>query len=372
MVYLDNAASTPMSTKAIDVMTKTMATVYANPSSIHTYGREAAKIIRQARNKIADLLQVSKDEIIFTSGGTEGNNTAILGYALANMNTGKHIISTSIEHHSVLHTLDYLREKFDFEITLIEPDLDGHINPAKIEEALRDDTILVSTMYANNEIGYILPIEDIGAILKNHQASFHVDAVQVIGKISVNPKKLGIDFMTASAHKFHGPKGVGFLYANSNKFDNLLHGGDQEDTRRAGTENTPAITSMAYALTESYENLEEDYDYITNLKNHFFKRIDKLNYYSNEVTPSLAHIVNIGFPGYNHDLLLMKLDLVGIAISAGSACTAGANNPSHVLASIYGKDSPRLQENIRISFSNFNSLDDIDFLADKLIEIIGE
>ena len=222
MIYLDNAATTALSQAAISSMFEVTQRHYGNPSSIHGFGRDANKVLRKARADIARVLSVSPDTIIFTSGGSEADNLAIQGYALANMHRGKHLITTAIEHHAVLHTMEYLEQRFGFEITYIKPE-NQEITAQQIKEALRPDTILVSVMYANNETGQLLPIREIGSLLSQHQAVFHVDAVQVVGKIPIKPQELGIDFLSASAHKFHGPKGIGFLYSSIHKFDSLIH-----------------------------------------------------------------------------------------------------------------------------------------------------
>ncbi|WEV45632.1 cysteine desulfurase family protein [Streptococcaceae bacterium ESL0687] len=372
MVYLDNAATTPMSQASIEATINVMKNYFGNPSSIHSYGRDAAKILRNSRQTIANILEVKADDLIFTSGGTEANNTAIRGYALANEGKGKHLITTSIEHHSVLHTFEYLRDRHGFEVTFVSPNEGGVITADSIKKALRPDTILVSTMYANNETGSILPIEEIGQLLGNHQAAFHVDAVQAMGKIPVFPKKLGIDFLSASAHKFHGPKGVGFLYADTNKFDKLLYGGDQENSHRPGTENLAAISGMAAALNEANENLESNFNYVKDLKEDLLQELKDFDFYLNQFGPTLPHVLNIGFEGIDHDLLLMRLDLVGIAVSTGSACTAGATLPSHVLSEIYGQNSPKLRENVRISFSEFNTSEDLKKFVQNLEKILGD
>jgi len=343
-----------MSAVAISEMTKVMQETHGNPSSIHGHGRQAGKLLREARQDLAHLLGTKPQHIFFTSGGTESNNTAIIGYCLRHQNRGKHIITTAIEHHSVLETIDYLVQHFGFEATIIQP-VNQEITAQQIQEALRDDTILVSTMYANNETGSLLPIAEIGRILKDHPSAYHVDAVQAIGKIPIHPEELGIDFLSASAHKFHGPKGVGFLYASSADFDSYLHGGDQELKKRAGTENLAAIVGMVVALKEDLNDQVEHYQKLSALKATFLEEIADLDYYLNESNHQLPYVVNIGFPGQKNDLLLLRLDLEGISISTGSACTAGIVQTSHVLEAFYGPDSPRLKESVRISLSPLNT-----------------
>lgn len=370
MIYLDNAATTPMSAVAISAMTKVMQETYGNPSSIHGHGRQAGKLLREARQELAQLLRTKPQHIFFTSGGTEGNNTAIIGYCLRHQEQGKHIITTAIEHHAVLETIDYLVQHFDFEVTIIQPE-NQEITAQQIQESLRDDTILVSTMFANNETGNLLPIAEIGRIIKQHPAAYHVDAVQVIGKIPIHPEELGIDFLTASAHKFHGPKGIGFLYASSMDFDSYLHGGDQEQKKRAGTENLAAIVGMVAALKEDLEKQEEHFQHVQNLETAFLTELEEVQYYLNRGDHHLPYVLNIGFPGQKNDLLLLRLDLAGISISTGSACTAGIVQSSHVLEAMYGANSERLKESIRISLSPQNTVEDLQTLAKTLKEIIG-
>ena len=371
MIYLDNAATTPMSAVAISEMTKVMQETHGNPSSIHGHGRQAGKLLREARQDLALLLGTKPQHIFFTSGGTESNNTAIIGYCLRHQNQGKHIITTAIEHHSVLETIDYLVQHFGFEATIIQP-VNQEITAQQIQEALRDDTVLVSTMYANNETGSLLPIAEIGRILKEHPAAYHVDAVQAIGKIPIHPEELGIDFLSASAHKFHGPKGVGFLYASSADFDSYLHGGDQEQKKRAGTENLAAIVGMVSALKEDLDCQVDYYQKLSDLKTVFLEEISDLDYYLNESQDQLPYVLNIGFPGQKNDLLLLRLDLEGISISTGSACTAGIVQTSHVLEAFYGPDSPRLKESVRISLSPLNTEEELKQLAQTLKNIIGD
>ena len=370
MIYLDNAATTALSQAAISSMFEVTQRHYGNPSSIHGFGRDANKVLRKARADIARVLSVSPDTIIFTSGGSEADNLAIQGYALANMHRGKHLITTAIEHHAVLHTMEYLEQRFGFEITYIKPE-NQEITAQQIKEALRPDTILVSVMYANNETGQLLPIREIGSLLSQHQAVFHVDAVQVVGKIPIKPQELGIDFLSASAHKFHGPKGIGFLYSSIHKFDSLIHGGKQENQHRAGTENLPAIAGMAAALVHQSTQMIQNIEYIHDLKSYTLKNLSEFDFYVNQAGAHLPHVLNIGFPGRLNEQLLMRLDLAGIAISTGSACTAGVVENSHVLEAMYGSDSPRLKESVRISFSELNTKKEIDILLSALKIIIG-
>jgi cysteine desulfurase len=369
MLYLDNAATTAIHPSVVQAMTEVLSNHFGNPSSIHAIGRDASHLLRQSRKIIADILGVTPKQITFTSGGTESNNTAIIGYALAHQDQGKHLVTTEIEHHSVLHAMTYLEHRFGFEVTYVKPNSDGVITATDMLAAVRPDTILVSMMYANNETGSILPVAEVGLALKDHQAVFHVDAVQVIGKLPLNPLKMGADFISASAHKFHGPKGVGFLYhGESLAYDNLLHGGDQEEKRRAGTENLASIVGMSKALEIATKNLDANWAHIASLKAHLLQELDAnhISYELNTFGETMPHVTNLGFPGHNQDMLLMKLDLKGIAVSTGSACTAGAIEPSHVLQSIYGHSSPKLKENIRISLTDTNTIDDID----QFIEIL--
>lgn len=370
LIYFDNAATTSLSAAALSAMTETLSTIYGNPSSTHATGREAARVLREARQEIATALKTKPQHIYFTSGGTESDNTAIKGYALAHQDQGKHIISTSIEHHAVLETLESLEQKHGFEVTLIQPE-NNQITAQQIKEALRPDTILVSTMYANNETGYILPIQEIGQVLADHPAAYHVDAVQVMGKLPVHPEELGIDMLSASAHKFHGPKGIGFLYAKDVKLDKLLHGGSQENKRRAGTENLAGIVGMAKALTESLENWQEKLEQVEAVAQTILANLPADRYYLNQQAHHLPHVLNIGFPGQANDSLLLRLDLAGIAVSTGSACTAGAIEPSHVIASFYGDQSPKLKESIRISLSELNTQEEALLFTQKLKDIIG-
>ena len=370
MIYFDNAATTPLLPEVITAMTETMETTFGNPSSLHAHGRMASKLLRESREEIARSLHTLPNRIFFTSGGSESNNTVIKGYCLKHQADGKHIITTALEHHAVLEPIEYLVERFGFEVTIVQP-RDGRILASDIKAALRPDTILVSTMFANNETGDLLPIKEIGELLKNLPAAFHVDAVQAIGKVPVYPEELGVDFLSASAHKFHGPKGVGFLYAAVPDFENLIHGGDQENKMRASTENLISIVGMSTAIQQATLHQEENFHHVQKLGQELVNGLAAYDYYVNASDDHLPFVWNLGFPGVQNDVLLMRLDLAGISVSTGSACTAGTVQPSHVLEALYGKDSSRLKESLRISFSELNTVEEVqDFLA-KLKEILS-
>lgn len=373
MIYLDNAATTPLSPQALEKLYQVSRDCFGNPSSLHGHGRKAAHILRQARQAIANSLKTSPNRLIFTSGGTEAITLAIKGYALAHQEMGKHLITTTIEHHAVLHTVETLVRDYGFEATYVSPK-DGKILAQDIEAALRPDTILVSVMHTNNETGYQLPIREISHLLKNHPARLHVDAVQAIGKVPIFPDEEGIDFLSASGHKFHGPKGVGFLYTNTNRLRPLLVGGNQEYKRRASTENLASIAAMATALTESLKNWSEKLQHTSQLKDELIHGLQaaKIPHYFNQQEPATPSVINIGFPGQLNERLLMQLDLAGISVSSGSACTAGNIEPSHVLEAFYGSSSPRLKESIRVSLSSHTSSEDIQTLITTLTNLLGE
>ncbi|HEL1586507.1 TPA: cysteine desulfurase [Streptococcus suis] len=370
MIYFDHAATTPMSSAALKTYLSIAQTVYGNPSSIHSAGRLAHKELRQARQTIATAIGVHADQIIFTSGGSEANNLAIKGYALANQSKGKHLITTAIEHHSVLETMDYLATQHGFEVTYLQP-VDGNISAQQVKEALRADTILVSIMYVNNETGMILPIEEIATVLADHPARFHVDAVQAIGKLPIQLTNLAVDFLSASAHKFHGPRGVGFLFAADMHFHALIHGGKQEGQRRAGTENLAGIAAMATALTQQLENMESNTKLVQDLKDYLLEQLSSLPHYLNLPKNHLPYVLNVGLPDTLNEQVLMRLDLAGIALSSGSACTSGVIQTSHVLEALYGKKSHRLKESLRISLAESNTKEEIDQLIHQLSLILG-
>ncbi|MHC5375432.1 cysteine desulfurase family protein [Enterococcus sp. LJL120] len=373
-MYFDHAATAPMAPEVIDAMTQVMKEVFGNPSSIHQFGRQAHEYLENARQVIASSLQVKPHEIIFNSGGTEGDNTAIIETALARQNFGKHLITTAIEHPAVLNTMKYL-ETLGFEVTYLPVDQKGNLAVADFQKALREDTILVSIMYVNNETGNILPIPEIGAILKNYPAYFHTDAVQAYGLLEINPHEIGIDLLSVSAHKFNGPKGVGFLFkTDAIQLPAFLHGGEQEEKRRAGTENLAGIVGMSQAvsLLKAIDKNSKRAEF-QQFQTVLLKQLEAAGIpfeINGDVEQTTHHILNLRFPGVRNDLLLMKLDLQGIAISTGSACTAGTVDPSHVLEAMYGKGNPAIKESVRISFGSDNTLAEVEELAAKLIAIL--
>lgn len=373
-IYLDHAATTPAHPAVIEIMANEMANTFGNPSSIHTFGRQAHRKLEDIRQVIAASLEVKPHEIIFNSGGTEGDNTAIIETALSRKNQGMHLITTAIEHPAVLETMKYL-EELGFEVTYLPVDTNGNLAIADLESALRDDTILVSVMYGNNEIGNLMPIKEIGELLKGHPTIFHTDAVQAYGSERILPHEMGIDLLSISAHKINGPKGVGFLFKqDAISLPSFLHGGEQEEKRRAGTENLAGIAGLGKAvelLTDSEK--EKRHQRYGDFEQIILTELDKaqIDYRINgNPENKLAHILNLQFKGVASDLLLMHLDLQGVAISTGSACTAGTVEPSHVLEALYGKNHPAIKESVRISFGLGNDDEQIHRFATILTETI--
>lgn len=375
-IYFDHAATAPMHPQVIEEMMQEMKEVFGNPSSVHEFGRIAHQRLENARQIIADALVVKPHEIIFNSGGTEGDNTAIIQTAMSKQAEGRHILTTAIEHPAVMNTMKYL-ETQGFEVTYLPVDKQGQLSVSAVEKALRPDTILVSVMFVNNEVGTILPIEAIGQLLAKHHAVFHTDAVQAFGIQNIRPHDLGIDLMSVSAHKFNGPKGTGFLFKSDKvRLPPLFHGGEQEEKRRAGTENLPAILGMGKAVSLLTENEKLDRSIAYQIFNEkIIEAFDQagIDYQINgDFDRKSPHILNLRFPGIRNDLLLMKLDLRGIAVSAGSACTAGTVDPSHVLEAMYGKGSPSAKESIRVSFGLGNTEEDAERFAKNIIEILSK
>lgn len=373
-VYLDHAATTPMHPEVIEEMTRIMANVFGNPSSIHGFGRKASFELEMAREEISQSINCHSTEIIFNSGGTEGDNTAIIQTALTQKDKGKHIISTNAEHSAVTHSLDYL-ETLGFEITLLPVNETGGITVEQVAKALRDDTILVTTMFGNNEVGTINPICEIGELLEDHQALFHTDAVQAFGIEKIDVKELKVDYLSVSGHKINGPKGVGFLYIKKGRVvPIMIHGGDQEEKKRAGTENLAGIAGLKKAITllSEEQKLANKEKYLAYREIILSKlREENIDFEVNGSEDNhLAHILNIWFKGVKSNLLLSKLDLLGYAISTGSACSAGTVAPSPVILAMKPETKEAASESIRISFGYGLTSEDIEMFSEKLAETI--
>lgn len=375
-IYLDNAATTPMSDEVIDEMTDKMRHVFGNASTGYGFGRQAAMVVDQARHIIAQSIHANDNEIVFTSGGSESDNTAILQTAEARQSLGKHIITTAIEHEAVLKPLHYLEQK-GFEVTYLPVDEFGNISLADFKAALRPDTILVTVMMGNNEVGSRMPIHEIGEILKDHQAWLHTDAVQTYGLLDIDVEADHIDLLSTSAHKINGPKMIGFLYRREGvNFESFIKGGDQETKRRAGTENVPAIAAFGKAVSV----LTHDEKLHRQTKYYQFKQqiIDGLTAQHIEFEingaldpENLNHVFNIWVKGISTYVLQTNLDLAGFAVSGGSACTAGNLEPSHVLTAMFGEDSPRISESIRISFGRYTTTEQITAFVQALSDIVS-
>ncbi|MCM3447094.1 cysteine desulfurase family protein [Bacillus velezensis] len=372
-IYLDHAATSPMDERVLEEMKPHFFGSFGNPSSIHSFGRESRKWVDEARADIAREISAKEQEIIFTSGGTEADNLAIFGAAAARKNEGKHIITTAVEHHAVLHACEKLEED-GFEVTYLIPGPSGRISANQVKEALRDDTILVTVMYGNNEVGTIQPIDEIGELLSGHQAYFHTDAVQAFGYMPIDVKKSRIDMLSVSGHKLNGPKGTGFLYVNQEvKLSPILLGGEQERKRRAGTENVPGIVGLKEAVVLSNREREEKTAKYKEFKNIIMSTLEKSGVtaeVNGDAEKCLPHILNLYFPGVPVEALLVNLDMEGIAVSSGSACTAGSVLPSHVLTAMFGSESGRLTSSIRLSFGLGNTAEQIETAAEKLAAVV--
>lgn len=373
IIYFDHAATTPLKKEVLDEMMPYLTEQYGNPSTIYKLGREAKKAIELARERVAKALNADIQEIYFTSGGTESDNWALKGVAFANKDKGKHIITTTIEHHAVLHPLKYL-EGLGFEVTYVPVEPNGIVDPQKIKEAIRDDTILISVMLANNEIGTIQPVKEIAKIAKEKGIIVHTDAVQAVGQIPVDVKDLGVDLLSLSAHKFYGPKGVGALYIRKGtKIHPFSHGGAQERNRRAGTENVAGIVGLGKAIELATQNLSE---YAAKLQKLRDKLIDgvlsKIDYVrlNGDRNLRLPNNANFSFEFIEGESLLLMLDMKGIAASSGSACTSGSLDPSHVLLAI-GLEHEVAHGSLRITLGEDNTEEDIDYLLEVLPEIVS-
>ena len=352
-IYLDHAATTPVHPKVAASYIKLQETVFGNPSSIHQFGRDARKWLDIARKTLAQSIHAEPSEIIFTSGGTEADNLAVMSTAVAQKDKGNHIITTMIEHHAVLNPCKQL-ELLGYDVTYLEVDDNGLITPEQVKSALTDKTILVSIMYGNNEVGTIQPIREIGELLTEHQAKFHTDAVQAYGLVPLSVDELGVDLLSVSAHKLNGPKGVGFLYQRKgNDMVPLFFGGEQERKRRAGTENLPAIVAFSEAVTIAQEAMARHTETYERYATILIDVLDEqgITYEVNAKNAErLPHVLNISFPGTDIESLLVNLDMAGVAVSSGSACTAGSLDPSHVLTAMFGEGSPKLRNSVRFSF----------------------
>ena len=372
LIYLDNAATTKTAQEAVDAMLPYFTEYYGNASSIYSLGAESKKAMTEAREEIAGSIGASAQEIYFTAGGSESDNWALVATAEAYESKGKHIITSKIEHHAILHTCEYL-EKRGFSITYIDVDENGVLKLDELKKAIRPDTILISVMFANNEIGTIQPIKEIGEIAREHGILFHTDAVQAYGHVQTRVDELPIDMMSASGHKINGPKGIGFLYIRKGvKIRSFVHGGAQERSRRAGTENIPGIVGLAAAVKKNFANMEERTRKETELRDYLIERIEKEIPYcrlNGHRTDRLPNNVNFSFQFIEGESLLIMLDMKGICASSGSACTSGSLDPSHVLLAI-GLPHEIAHGSLRMTLSEENTKEEIDFVADELKGIV--
>ena len=371
-VYLDNAATTMVRPEVVETMNQYYTDLYGNPSSIYDFGQKAKKSLQAARETVADLINANTDEIYFTGCGSESDNWAIKGVADRYKSKGNHIITSNIEHHAILHTCEYL-EKNGFEVTYLDVDKYGMVSIDDLKAAIKDETILITIMFANNEIGTIQPIKEIGAIARENKIFFHTDAVQAFGHVPIDVDQMNIDMLSASAHKIHGPKGVGMLYIKKGiRLENLIHGGAQERKMRAGTENVAGICGFAKAVQIAQETMDESVEKTRELRDRFMKLIPeniencKLNGHPEKRLPGN---VNFSFEFIEGESLLLYLDMDGIAASSGSACTSGALDPSHVLMAI-GLPHEIAHGSLRLSLSDFNTEEEVDYTVEKLASVV--
>jgi len=374
IIYVDHAATTYVKPEVFEAMKPYFTDLYGNPSSIYSIGRESRKAVENARAQIAYCLGAHPTEVYFTGSGTEADNWAIKGAAFANRKKGKHLITSAIEHHAVLHAFEFLKKE-GFEVTYLPVNEKGFVNPEDLAGAIRPDTTLVSIITANNEIGTIQPIKELASIAKEKGAIFHTDAVQAMGNIDVKVNDLGVDLLSMSAHKFYGPKGVGALYIRKGvRIDSFIHGGAQERNKRAGTENVAGVVGMAAALKLAYENLEEYNSHLRKLSNRLIDSVmDKIPYVrlNGDRENRLPGNVNFSFQFIEGESLLLMLDMKGIQASSGSACTSGSLDPSHVLLAI-GLPHEIAHGSLRITFGEKNTEQDVDYIVDNLVEIVGK
>lgn len=372
LIYLDNAATTKTAPEVVEAMLPYFTEYYGNPSSVYSFASKSKEAVTRQREIIADVLGAKANEIYFTAGGTESDNWAIKAAAEAYEGKGKHIITSRIEHHAVLHTCEYL-EKRGFEVTYLDVDENGMIDPEKLEEEIRPDTILISIMFANNEIGTIEPVKEIGEIAKKHGILFHTDAVQAFGQVPIRVDELNIDMLSASGHKLNGPKGIGFLYIRKGlRLKNFVHGGAQERKRRAGTENVPGIVGLGTAVERAVRTMKERTEKETEVRNYLIERVlkeipyTKLNGHPTDRLPNNA---NFSFRFIEGEAMLLSLDMVGVCGSSGSACTSGSLDPSHVLLAI-GLPHEIAHGSLRLTLNEEITKEDIDYVVENLKRII--
>lgn len=372
-IYADNAATTKMSDVAVKAMLPYLQEIYANASSVHLLGQRSAAALFSARQQVAQVLNCAPKEVFFTSGGSEADNQALISAAALGKKQGKcHIVSTAMEHHAILHTLEAL-ENQGFTVTLLRPQADGIVTATQVAEAITDTTCLVSVMYANNETGAIQPIREIGALCRKRGVLFHTDAVQAAGHLAIDVQRDNIDMLSLSAHKFHGPKGIGLLFAKSNiQLTSLIRGGGQERGKRAGTENLPGIIGLAAALKDAQENMQQNTAYITGLRDALRNGLDKIDgaSFNGSRAHCLPGTVNYSFQGVNGEALLSLLSNEGICCSSGSACSAGSLEPSHVLL-VLGLSHETAQSALRFSLCEYNTMDEVQTIITKVTEAVN-
>ena len=372
-IYADNAATTKMSDVAVKAMLPYLQEIYANASSVHLLGQRSAAALFSARQQVAQVLNCAPKEVFFTSGGSEADNQALISAAALGKKQGKcHIVSTAMEHHAILHTLEALQAE-GFTVTLLRPQADGIVTATQVAEAITDTTCLVSVMYANNETGAIQPIREIGALCRKRGVLFHTDAVQAAGHLTIDVQRDNIDMLSLSAHKFHGPKGIGLLFAKSNlQLTILIRGGGQERGKRAGTENLPGIIGLAAALKDAQENMQQNTAYITGLRNALRNGLDKIDGadFNGSREHCLPGTVNYSFRGINGEALLSLLSNEGICCSSGSACSAGSLEPSHVLLAL-GLSHETAKSALRFSLCEYNTMDEVQTIITKVTEAVN-
>lgn len=372
-IYADNAATTKMSDVAVRAMLPYLQEIYANASSVHLLGQRSAAALFSARQQVAQVLNCSPKEVFFTSGGSEADNQALISAAALGKKQGKcHIVSTAMEHHAILHTLEAL-EAQGFTVTLLRPQADGIVTATQVAEAITDTTCLISVMYANNETGAIQPIREIGALCRKRGVLFHTDAVQAAGHLTINVQRDNIDMLSLSAHKFHGPKGIGLLFAKSNiQLTSLIRGGGQERGKRAGTENLPSIIGLATALKDAQEHMQQNTAYITGLRDALRNGLDKIDGagFNGSREHCLPGTVNYSFQGVNGETLLSLLSNEGICCSSGSACSAGSLEPSHVLLAL-GLSHETAKSALRFSLCEYNTMDEVQTIITKVTEAVN-